>query len=106
MPELGVYLVKPASRAAMAAALMCSGVSKSGSPAPKPQTSIPSDFIAFALLSMERVRDGVKLEALEESCIKDCFRTTWPSRSFQPRNSARVAEDRSSGVAGVQWAKH
>src|ERR1700674_2276995 len=94
MPELGVYLVKPASRAAMAAALMCSGVSKSGSPAPKPQTSIPSDFIAFALLSMERVRDGVKLEALEESCIKDCFRTTWPSRSFQPRNSARVAKHR------------
>src|ERR1700731_108519 len=73
---------------------MCSGVSKSGSPAPKPQTSIPSDFIAFALLSMESVRDGVKLEALEESCIKDCFRTTWASRSFQPRNSERVAKSR------------
>src|ERR1700761_5827770 len=70
MPELGVYLVKPASRDAIAAALMCSGVSKSGSPAPKPQTSIPSDFIALALLSIERVREGVKLEALEESCIK------------------------------------
>src|SRR5580698_2991058 len=73
MPELGVYLVNPASRDAMAAALMCSGVSKSGSPAPKPQTSIPSDFIALALLSIERVREGVKLEALEESCIKDWF---------------------------------
>src|ERR1700736_2989568 len=73
MPELGVYLVNPASRAATAATLMCSGVSKSGSPAPKPQTSIPSDFIALALLSIERVREGVKLEALEESCIKDCF---------------------------------
>src|SRR6185437_12809761 len=94
MPELGVYFVNPASRAAIAAALMCSGVSKSGSPAPKPQTSIPSDFIAFALLSMESVRDGVKLEALEESCIKDCFRTTWASRSFQPRNSERVAKSR------------
>src|ERR1700756_294994 len=94
MPELGVYLVKPASRDAIAAALMCSGVSKSGSPAPKPQTSIPSDFIAFALLSMESVRDGVKLEALEESCIKDCFRTTWASRSFQPRNLERVAKSR------------
>src|SRR5467141_1484040 len=70
MPELGVYLVNPASREAIAAALMCSGVSKSGSPAPKLQTSIPSDFIALALLSMERVRDGVRLVALEESCIK------------------------------------
>src|ERR1700722_11297986 len=57
----------------MAAALMCSGVSKSGSPAPKPQTSIPSDFIALALLSIERVRDGVKVEALEESCIIGLF---------------------------------
>src|SRR3954470_15444301 len=57
-PALGVYLVKPLSKAAIAAALMCSGVSKSGSPAPKPQTSIPSAFIAFALLSIERVREG------------------------------------------------
>src|SRR5580700_1557023 len=73
IPELGVYLVNPASRDAMAAALMCSGVSKSGSPAPKPQTSIPSDFIALALLSIERVRDGVKVEALEESCIIRLF---------------------------------
>src|SRR5208283_855768 len=73
MPELGVYFVNPASRDAMAAALMCSGVSKSGSPAPKPQTSIPSDFIAFALLSIESVREGVKLEALEESCIVGPF---------------------------------
>jgi hypothetical protein len=27
----------------------------------------------LALLSIERVRDGVKVEALDESCIKDCF---------------------------------
>src|SRR6185437_6091053 len=92
MPELGVYFVNPASRDAMAAALMCSGVSKSGSPAPKPQTSIPSDFIALALLSIERVREGVKLEALEESCIKTVFRTTCATRSFQPRNSKAYRE--------------
>src|SRR5258707_15673699 len=73
MPALGVYLVKPACNAAIAAVLMCSGVSKSGSPAPKPQTSIPSDFIALALLSIERVREGVKVEALEESCIIRLF---------------------------------
>src|ERR1700730_13555376 len=87
MPELGVYLVKPDSSAAIAAVLMCSGVSKSGSPAPKLQTSIPSDFIALALLSIERVRDGVKLVALEESCIGTIFRTICASLSFQPMNS-------------------
>src|SRR6476469_8848992 len=87
MPELGVYFVNPASRDAMAAALMCSGVSKSGSPAPKLQTSIPSDFIALALLSIERVRDGVKLVALEESCIGTIVRTICASLSFQPMNS-------------------
>src|ERR1700739_1482572 len=70
MPELGVYFVKPDSSAAIAAALMCSGVSKSGSPAPKLQTSSPSDFIAFALLSTDREREGVRLFARVESCIK------------------------------------
>src|SRR5438067_9929011 len=66
MPELGVYLVKPFFSASSAAALMCSGVSKSGSPAAKPQTSMPSAFIALALLSIESVRDGVRLLAREE----------------------------------------
>src|ERR1700751_1146398 len=63
MPELGVYFVNPASRDAIAAALMCSGVSKSGSPAPKPQTSIPSAFMALALESMLRVSEGVRIVA-------------------------------------------
>src|SRR5437868_12134643 len=66
MPELGVYLVKPACKASMAACLICSGVSKSGSPAPKPQTSSPSAFIAFALLSIERVSEGVSCAARAE----------------------------------------
>src|ERR1700682_4173132 len=66
MPELGVYFVKPPSSAAIAAALMCSGVSKSGSPAPKLQTSIPSAFIAFALLSIESVSEGVSWAARSE----------------------------------------
>ena len=58
MPLLGVYLVKPAARAAAAASLMCCGVSKSGSPAPKPTTSSPLAFISLAFESMTRVRDG------------------------------------------------
>src|SRR5437016_7097843 len=42
MPEGGVYLVKLRSSASCAAALTCSGVGKSGSPAPKSITSTPS----------------------------------------------------------------
>src|SRR2546430_17647999 len=65
-PALGVYFVNPASSAAIAACLMCSGVSKPGSPAPKPHTSMPSAFIALALLSIERVREGDDWQARAE----------------------------------------
>jgi hypothetical protein len=41
VPSTCVYLVAPASSAFLAASLMCPGVSKSGSPAPKLTTSIP-----------------------------------------------------------------
>src|SRR5579864_6245531 len=42
VPPVGVYLVKLALMASMAARLMLSGVGKSGSPAPKSTTSTPS----------------------------------------------------------------
>src|SRR5436853_6116537 len=58
MPLLGVYLVNPSLSAWIAASLMCCGVSKSGSPAPKPTTSWPSAFICLALASMATVSDG------------------------------------------------
>src|SRR5271156_6588146 len=74
MPEEGVYFVKPASSDPIAAALICSGVSKSGSPAPKPITSWPSAFMALALLSMERVKDGVSSWTRVEGSIKGNFR--------------------------------
>src|SRR5437764_2652688 len=73
MPALGVYFVKPACNASIAAALMCSGVSKSGSPAPKPHTSMPSAFIAFALLSIESVSDGVSWAARSEISMSILF---------------------------------
>src|SRR5664280_127722 len=60
MPLAGVYLVNPSARALTAASLICCGVSKSGSPAPKPTTSCPSAFICLALESMARVRDGLR----------------------------------------------
>src|ERR1700759_5547125 len=62
-PALGVFFVNPASSAGIAAALICSGVSKSGSPAPKPQTSMPSAFMALAFESMLRVSEGVRIVA-------------------------------------------
>src|SRR3954469_19838025 len=37
---------------------MCSGVGKSGSPAPKPMTSRPAAFIALAVASTASVADG------------------------------------------------
>src|SRR2546427_1750828 len=58
MPLLGVYLVNPSFSGLIAASLMCCGVSKSGSPAPKPTTSWPSAFICLALASMAKVSDG------------------------------------------------
>src|SRR6185436_3865679 len=58
MPLAGVYLVNPSLSALAAASLMCCGVSKSGSPAPKPTTSMPSAFIALAFESMASVKDG------------------------------------------------
>src|SRR5258705_9825370 len=69
MPAFGVYFVKPASKASIAALLICSGVSKSGSPAPKPQTSRPSAFMALALESMESVSEGVRMVAREASSM-------------------------------------
>ncbi len=60
MPPTGVYLVKPSSMARMAAALMLSGVSKSGSPAPKPMMSLPSFCRALAFIVTASVGDGLR----------------------------------------------
>src|SRR5688572_20431841 len=48
VPELVVYFVKLASMAAWAAAPMCCGVGKSGSPAPRSMTSMPFALSAIA----------------------------------------------------------
>src|ERR1051326_6577482 len=56
---VGVYLVCPLSRAALAASLINPGVSKSGSPAPNPTTSMPAFFMAAALGLTAR---GIDLE--------------------------------------------
>src|SRR5688500_1587956 len=67
MPGVGAYFVFPPFNAAMHASLMWSGVSKSGSPAAKPQTSSPAACRALALASTARVGDGETLRAQVES---------------------------------------
>src|SRR4029434_3289697 len=59
IPFTSVYFVMPLRRASTAAALMRSGVSKSGSPAEKLTTSIPSDRSLPALAAMARVTEGL-----------------------------------------------
>ena len=59
IPEVGVYLVKPDWIAAIAAFLMGSGVSKSGSPTPKAITSFPSLIMRLALAVIWSVAEGL-----------------------------------------------
>src|SRR4051812_747810 len=59
VPPAAVYLAKPFCIAAIAASLMCCGVSKSGSPAPIEITSLPSDFRRAALAETARVGEGL-----------------------------------------------
>ncbi len=58
VPGVGSYLVFPACSALIAACLMKSGVSKSGSPAPKETTSTPAFLRALALAVTARVIDS------------------------------------------------
>src|SRR5690348_8311453 len=59
MPPTSVYLPTPLSSAARAASLMWSGVSKSGSPAPKLITSSPSALSLAAFAVTASVIDGL-----------------------------------------------
>src|SRR5215217_3611375 len=64
MPALAVYFVRPACMALAAACLMLSGVSKSGSPAPKSHTFAPEARNASAACIAAMVAD-------------DCMRATF-----------------------------
>ncbi len=69
MPSTLVYLeALPSWMALIAACLMLSGVSKSGSPAPSPITSRPASLSARALSVTAMVADG--LMRLSESARK------------------------------------
>src|SRR3954467_12477206 len=60
MPSTAVYLeARPLSIALIAACLILSGVSKSGSPAPRPITFLPACLSARALSVTAMVGDGL-----------------------------------------------
>src|SRR5882757_1883252 len=59
MPSTAVYLVWPSLMALIAASLMFWGVSKSGSPAPRPMTSRPAALSSRALVVTAMVGDGL-----------------------------------------------
>src|SRR5215471_18027655 len=76
MPSTLVYLDERPSRIALiAASLMLSGVSKSGSPAPRPMTSRPANLSARALSVTAMVADG--LMRCSESARKPKTTSLW-----------------------------
>ena len=61
MPSTAVYFVSPLLIALIAAFLILSGVSKSGSPAPRPITSFPAALNSLAFWVTAIVGDGLIL---------------------------------------------
>src|SRR5260221_1206313 len=78
VPPVAVYLVKPLAMAAVAASLICWGVSKSGSPAPRPMTSLPGCAKPCrSSCDTERCR---RLDGLETRCDDEGH---WAASSFR-----------------------
>ena len=71
MPETAVYFVNPELMASMAAFLIKSGVSKSGSPAARPMISFPSDLSFNALAVIASVGDSSIRLTQEDKTIFD-----------------------------------
>jgi len=61
VPSTAVYFVSPLLIASIAAFFIFSGVSKSGSPAPSPITSLPAAFNSLAFWLTANVGDGLIL---------------------------------------------
>src|SRR5215208_3489185 len=95
MPLAAVYFVRPARIALSAASLMFSGVSKSGSPAPKSQTFTPAARKASAACIAAIVADDCMwltfLETGNDDIAGQVFisRLTFPSFVFR-RGAGRV----------------
>ena len=63
VPSTAVYFVSPSFIAFIAASLIFSGVSKSGSPAPRPITSLPAALSSLAFWVTATVGEGLILLA-------------------------------------------
>ena len=71
VPSTAVYLVSPLFIASIAASFILSGVSKSGSPAPKPITSLPAALNSLAFEVTAIVGDGfIRFKLLETILIE------------------------------------
>ena len=71
VPSTAVYLVSPLFIASIAASLILSGVSKSGSPAPNPITSLPAARNSLAFEVTAIVGDGfIRFNVLETMLIE------------------------------------
>ena len=79
--------------------MMCTGVSKSGSPAPSPMTSSPAAFISRALPDMAMVGDGLMRETREAR--KDIAETV-SFRGIGPSDTSRRVEAAQPGKAARQ----
>src|SRR5437588_11311734 len=94
MPPTSVYLVLPASMAWIAACLMLAGVSKSGSPAPRPMTLRPAALSARAVSVTAIVADGfTRSSAADRNGIVIYLQAA--------ANTPRLATDPRKLVAGI-----
>src|SRR5215213_9332289 len=84
MPAFAVYFVRPAAIAFAAACLMFSGVSKSGSPAPKSQTFAPEARNACAACIAAIVADDCIRETFSETGNDDIAGQVFICRVFFP----------------------
>ena len=66
VPSTAVYLVSPFLMASIAASFILSGVSKSGSPAPRPITSLPAALSSLAFWVTAKVGEGFILLRLSD----------------------------------------
>src|SRR4051794_18270195 len=93
VPPAGVYLVKLASSAAIAARLMLSGVGKSGSPAEKSTTSTPSRR-SLSASAMTFMVDETLMREMRSAVEEGLFCVICLLRNLNSRPKALLDEGR------------
>src|SRR5262249_21694122 len=101
MPSTSVYLVLPARIALIAASLMLSGVSKSGSPAPSPMTLRPWALSARARSVTATVADGFTRESVSARKAIGLLRNGFLRRA----GAGGVARNALTGKAAAESAQ-